>query len=89
METRINFNNYFSEERTLDRLKTCDFYFENIKTVAFEEVRSEKSSGKKLLIHYLFQITEIERDLPLAFSIVLHSNIGLLEAQLGQFPMVN
>lgn len=55
LETRINFNNYFSEERTLDRLKTCDFYFENIKTVAFEEVRSEKSSGKNFLFIICFR----------------------------------
>lgn len=72
---------FFSEESVLERFKAPSSYFDKIPTVAHKSVFF--SYNRDYLIFDIFSIMQKtigEEKVTLAFSILCHGNIGLLEA---------
>jgi len=78
---------FFTDEKVLERLEDPKTYFQKISTVAFKPVSfflQHIWKHKNNLLALIFtKITNKEKDLPFAYSILNHGNIGLLEALLS------
>ena len=86
---------FFTDANVMARVLNPQSYFQQITTVAFKEVKiflsvflffvvNEAWMPSKLKLSFSsLQQTEAERKVPFAFSILNHSNLGLLEALLS------
>ena len=87
-QSRLNF---FSTESVLERFKRPSSYFSEISTVAFKKVWLVSYSKYDILpnnrtyvyiniVDIFWQPTKTEEHISLAFSILVHGNLGQLEA---------